>query len=217
MIDEQNPTPKSDPIARWSLAIALCPMLPIPFIDFFLAPVFARIMFKPMVPKFQARHFVKTGDSFCLGCFLSLILWPVFKLIKVIGFIFKFKSYVETFQYWFYKAHITQYAMEHFPRGHWEKSETVKDFAEELDEFLRKAEMKSLFTKNLQKLIGEHGVWTTLTLLFWTRELEEGIESTLSGGARPHLPTQTTEIIDWLEKQKQKMLVSNELDKEFDV
>ena len=108
-------------------------------------------MFKPMVPKFQARHFVKTGESFCLGCFLSLILWPVFKLIKVLGFLFKFKSYVETFQYWFYKAHITQYAMEHFPKGHWDKPETVKDFADELDAFLRKSEMKSLFTKNLQK------------------------------------------------------------------
>lgn len=220
MTDEQNPNTQSDPIARWSLMIALCPMLPIPFIDFFLAPVLARRMFKPMVPKFQARHFVKTGDSFCLGCLLSMILWPIFKLVKVIRFIVKFKSYVETFQYWFYKAHITQYAMENFPEKHWGNPENVKDFADELDKFLRKSEMKSLFTKNLQKLVGEHGMWTTLKLLFWTTELEEGTEMTIdrdAQGAHPHLPTHTPEIMRWLEEQQQKMLVSKELDKEFDV
>ena len=107
--------------------------------------------------------------------------------------------------------------MENFPQGYWDQTETVIDFAYELDMFLRRSEMKSLFTKNLQKLIGEHGMWTTLKLLFWTTEIEEGIEARLSSKAHPHLPTQTPEIIKWLEEQKQKMLVSRELDKEFDV
>jgi len=216
MTDEQPANTQFDPIARWSLLIALCPLLPIPFIDFFLEPVFARFMFKPIVPKFQARHFVTTGNSYCLGCLLSIILWPVFKLVKTIGFILRFKSYVETFQYWFYKAHITQYAMENFPKGHWDNPEAVKDFAVALDIFLRKSEMKSLFSKNLQKLIGEHGMWTTLKLLFWTTQLAEGTEAVIEQN-NPHLPTHTPEIRKWLEAQEQKMLVSKELDREFDV
>ena len=85
-------TKESDPIARWSLAIALCPLLPVPFLDFILVPVLARQMFNPMVPKRQARHFVKTGDSYCLGCLVSIVLWPFLKLVRVFRFIFKFKS-----------------------------------------------------------------------------------------------------------------------------
>ena len=209
-------TKESDPIARWSLAIALCPLLPVPFLDFILVPVLARQMFNPMVPKRQARHFVKTGDSYCLGCLVSIVLWPFLKLVRVFRFIFKFKSYVDTFQYWFYKAHITQYAMANYPEGYWENAEKTQDFAAELDEFLRRKEMKSQFSKNIKNLIGEHGMWATLRQLFWTTELEQGTEMMIEQQSL-HLPTRTPEIIAWLEEQKQKVLISKELDEEFDV
>ena len=57
-----------------SLAITLCPLIPIPFMDFFLEPFLAKQMFSKTNSKEEGHTlFATKNDSFCLGC-----LWGIF-------------------------------------------------------------------------------------------------------------------------------------------
>ena len=149
-----------------SLAITLCPLIPIPFIDFFLEPFLAKQMFsKTNLKKKDIPLFATKNDSFCLGC-----LWGVFsglfffilKPLRIIRLFLRFQTYLKNFQYWLYKCYITDRAMDMFGEHILNDREMMFEFANALDMELRKGELGITMRDNLQQMVVDNGVVKTL-------------------------------------------------------
>ena len=192
----------SNHFVRQALLITLCPLLPIPLIDFFLVPILARRLFVPLVKEpYQARWFIQKDDSFCLGCLASIVLYPFFKIFKIAKFIFQFKSYMSTFQYWFYKAHLT---VQFFAKNPYNETKQIQEFAKNLDIFLRSKEMNALFQRNLQSGWQNLGIIDSIQRILQMATTTHDVE-------HPHELLLHTEIMDsWLNEQMLMLAPQNQ-------
>lgn len=135
-------------IAVYCLGITFCPLIPIPFVDFFLEPWLANKMLQPFVKdSSQRKLFTDKRGMSCMGCLGATLLWPILKLIKTLRFFLQFKTYLRSFQYWFYKAYIVHKAM-HKYTDIVQKEENMKQFALDVDDFLHQDNTFSIFTKH---------------------------------------------------------------------
>ena len=159
-------------LSKYAVAIALCPMLPVPLLDFFLVPVLARRMFIDILPhRRHARVFASKNDSFCLGCFLSVLLYPIVKFFKVAKFFLRLSSYVDEFQYWLYKGYITHLFLDaldgrELTDPDWNKVEAM------LDETLRNKTMGRNFFSRLRQFFSRVGFMDSLRI--WLHFGREG-------------------------------------------
>ena len=149
-----------------SLAITLCPLIPIPFIDFFLEPFLAKQMFsKTNLKKKDIPLFATKNDSFCLGCLwgvFSGIFFFILKPLRIIRLFLRFQTYLKNFQYWLYKCYITDRAMDMFGEHILNDREMMFEFANALDMELRKGELGITMRDNLQQMVVDNGVVKTL-------------------------------------------------------
>jgi hypothetical protein len=155
-------------LSIYAFSIAMCPMLPVPLLDFFLVPVIARRMFVEIVPhRRHARLFASKGDSFCLGCFVSVLLYPIVKFFKTIKFFLRLSSYVEEFQYWLYKGYILSRFLDSLPDGQSIAEEDWKPISELVDAALRSKTMGRDFFTKLRQFVGRVGLKDSLRLWFY--------------------------------------------------
>ena len=149
-----------------SLAITLCPLIPIPFIDFFLEPFLAKQMFsKTNLKKKDIPLFATKNDSFCLGCLwgvFSGVFFFILKPLRIIRLFLRFHTYLKNFQYWLYKCYITDRAMDMFEEHILNDREMMLEFANALDMELRKGELGITMRDNLQQMVVDNGVVKTL-------------------------------------------------------
>lgn len=149
-----------------SLAITLCPLIPIPFIDFFLEPFLAKQMFsKTNLKKKDIPLFATKNDSFCLGCLwgvFSGIFFFILKPLRIIRLFLRFQTYLKNFQYWLYKCYITDRAIDMFGEHILSDREMMFEFANALDMELRKGELGITMRDNLQQMVVDNGVVKTL-------------------------------------------------------
>ena len=149
-----------------SLAITLCPLIPIPFIDFFLEPFLAKQMFsKTNLKKKDIPLFATKNDSFCLGCLwgvFSGIFFFILKPLRIIRLFLRFQTYLKNFQYWLYKCYITDRAIDMFGEHILNDREMMFEFANALDMELRKGELGITMRDNLQQMVVDNGVVKTL-------------------------------------------------------
>ena len=135
-------------ISVYCLCITFCPLIPIPFVDFFLEPWLAGKMLQPFVKDFSQRKlFTDTRGISCMGCLGATILWPILKLITTLRFFLQFKTYLRSFQYWFYKAYIVHKSMQ-IHSNILQKEGNMKKFAIDVDNFLQQDNTFSIFTKH---------------------------------------------------------------------
>jgi hypothetical protein len=165
---------KNVPYYSWmSLAITLCPLIPIPFVDFFLEPLLAKRMFsRPLSKKKLISLFATKNDSFCLGCIGSLfsgIFFFILKPLRIIRLFFRFNTYIKTFQYWLYKSYITEKLIDVFEEHILEDRDFMMEFALALDLELRKGELGTTMRDNLQEMVVDNGL--ILTLRSWWKAL----------------------------------------------
>ncbi len=158
---------KNVPYYSWmSLAITLCPLIPIPFIDFFLEPFLAKQMFsRTNLKKKDIPLFATKNDSFCLGCLwgiLSGVFFFVLKPLRIIRLFLRFHTYLKNFQYWLYKCYITDRTIDILEESILDDRERMSDFADALDIELRKGELGITMRDNLQQMVTDNGVIKTL-------------------------------------------------------
>ena len=164
------------PYYSWmSLLITLCPLIPLPFIDFFLEPILAKRMFSSSLPQKDIRSlFASKNDSFCLGCiwgiFSGLFFW-IFKPLRIFRMIFGFQAFIDSYQYWLYKAYIIERAVETFDDTLIKNKEWMHQFSIALDLELRKNQLGTTMRMNLQKIFIDNGVVKTLQT--WWKELRK--------------------------------------------
>ena len=162
------------PYYSWmSLLITLCPLIPLPFIDFFLEPILAKRMFSSSLPQKEIRSlFASKNDSFCLGCiwgiFSGLFFW-ILKPLRIIRMIFTFQAFIDTFQYWLYKAYIVERVVETFDEERITNTEWMHQFSIALDLELRKKQLGTTMRMNIQKMFVDNGV--VKTLQSWWKDL----------------------------------------------
>ena len=102
-------------IAKGSLLLTLLPLIPFPLVDFFLESIIARKMLRPLFKQPTFVRFFLGRENFCLGCIWGLIMYPILKLVKIFRFFIKFKRFIYTFYFWFFKGYLIFKYTKNFP------------------------------------------------------------------------------------------------------
>ena len=106
-------------LGRYALVVALCELIPIPFLDAWIENRVRR----RMVRKILSQHGVQLDDAQlalladatsagCMGCFWALVMWPVKKLLKTLLVVFQAKTITDRFSEVLHRALLTEEACE---------------------------------------------------------------------------------------------------------
>ena len=131
-------------IAKGSLLLTLLPLIPFPLVDFFLESIIARKMLKPLFKQPTFVRFFLGRENFCLGCIWGLIMYPILKLVKIIRFFIKFKRFIYTFYFWFFKGYLIFKVHQEFPDQWLNDAKIMSRLAKDMDGWLTSQECTSL-------------------------------------------------------------------------
>lgn len=106
-------------VGRYALLASLCALIPVPFVDTW----FENRLRRRLVRKVARRHGIelapadlaRLGDlpsGGCLGLLLSVVLWPVKKVLKTISVVFQVKGITDTVSEVVHRALLVEEAFE---------------------------------------------------------------------------------------------------------
>lgn len=106
-------------IGRYALLVALCDLIPVPLLDFWVENVLRRRMVRAIglahgVPLDADAQKQLGNKPFygCSGCLVAIVVWPVKKLLKTISVVFQVKGIADTFTEVVHRALLLEEAFE---------------------------------------------------------------------------------------------------------
>jgi hypothetical protein len=89
-------------LGRYALLVSLCQVIPVPLVDAWTGNVLRRRLVRALAQQHGAElpeaDVATLGDApggSCLGCALSVVLWPLKKILKTVFFVFLIKDVVD--------------------------------------------------------------------------------------------------------------------------
>lgn len=93
---------KDDPISHHVLGVALTPLIPLPFVDGWLQRRFLKATYKRIAESMgkelsdeTLKVLTESRSNMLWGCFVSIIWWPIRKLVRTVVYVLTLKECVD--------------------------------------------------------------------------------------------------------------------------